>query len=483
MRRLKLAVGIGILLCWGVEATFAQNNLGNKSTIAKITIQTNFQTCNPTDSIFPTNVTISTKNVAPLNVGDQVPDVYLGEILNFPGLNQAKISDFKGKLLILDFWSIWCSSCIKQFPKLTEIQKKIGDDVVILPVGFDGAKEGITKDFLSKNKGTPNELKLPSVIQKPTDTVLMQLFPFTGLPHEIWIDKDGTVIGITDAFTVTEENIRRVLRGDKIIFPTEKPRRMISWNEPFLINRNKQTKTFGSAFALYVDSIRSIDIFGAQYDSTILRYFDVNRSIPYFYRKVYANMIEGIEGNIGKKLLISQTDEGNSILDIDSIYAEDLDVWTIEKRKRENLFSYELILPNTFTKEQGLDYMKKDLDKYFKIQSKIERRKTKCLVLVKKGNGELLKYSSQEASTTDFILENNILYFKGCSINDLIERLNYFVTTSLPIIDETKICNNIQLTIPYGKIDVHEIRHSLQDAGLDLVETIREINYLVLYRN
>jgi thiol-disulfide isomerase/thioredoxin len=55
-----------------------------------------------------------------LSIGDLVPDIEF-RMLNYPKLN-IKLSDFKGKLVLLDFWAIWCSNCIPNFPKLKPLQ-------------------------------------------------------------------------------------------------------------------------------------------------------------------------------------------------------------------------------------------------------------------------------------------------------------------------------------------------------------------------
>ena len=50
---------------------------------------------------------------------------------------QIKLSDYKGKIVILDFWATWCAPCRKGIPDLVEIQKEYKDNVVIIGISLD----------------------------------------------------------------------------------------------------------------------------------------------------------------------------------------------------------------------------------------------------------------------------------------------------------------------------------------------------------
>ncbi len=63
-----------------------------------------------------------------VKIGGHVPDITLQNIININQQN-FRLSDFKGKLIILDFWGIYCSSCIAAFPKLDSLQTKYNDKI------------------------------------------------------------------------------------------------------------------------------------------------------------------------------------------------------------------------------------------------------------------------------------------------------------------------------------------------------------------
>jgi len=148
-----------------------------------------------------------------LSVGAELPVIPMIKIIpeNSFKLNSITINN---KLLILDFWSTSCSSCIAAFPKLDSLQKQFSEKIKILPITEE--KETYVNDFWKSNKYTRN-LKLSSVVE---DTVFKNYFKHRGVPHEVWIYK-GKVIAITDAQYVSSENIQKILKGDPISWPVK----------------------------------------------------------------------------------------------------------------------------------------------------------------------------------------------------------------------------------------------------------------------
>jgi thiol-disulfide isomerase/thioredoxin len=53
--------------------------------------------------------------------------------------NDVSLSDFKGKVVILDFWATWCPPCRKGIPDLIELQNKYKNDLTVIGISLDQA--------------------------------------------------------------------------------------------------------------------------------------------------------------------------------------------------------------------------------------------------------------------------------------------------------------------------------------------------------
>src|SRR3546814_813056 len=140
-----------------------------------------------------------------LRVGDTVPDVTV-DITNY-GQPQLRLAELRGKLVILDFWGVYCKVCIENMPKMEELQRKFGDRIQILLVTDDSA-EAVAR--LAERSEIVRESTLSSIVG---DTVLTRLFEYRTVPAHAWIDENGVVQYFTNGRNTTEKTIQSYLDG------------------------------------------------------------------------------------------------------------------------------------------------------------------------------------------------------------------------------------------------------------------------------
>lgn len=101
--------------------------------------------------------------------------------------NKNKISDFKGKLIIINFWASWCSPCLEEFPSMLNLLEKLGDKAVLVAISQDSTKEDIEAFIKSfpKVKGMGNVL-----IAWDEQHSLAQEFQADRLPESYVLDKN-----------------------------------------------------------------------------------------------------------------------------------------------------------------------------------------------------------------------------------------------------------------------------------------------------
>lgn len=123
--------------------------------------------------------TIAAKS-QPLEIGAKAPDFSLrnlkGEII--------KLSDFKGKKVMLNFWATWCPPCKQEMPAIQQFFEEKGKDVVILAVNIDGAEDVI--EFVQSKKITF------SILLDENNRVNEQ-YKVVTIPTTFFIDEKGII--------------------------------------------------------------------------------------------------------------------------------------------------------------------------------------------------------------------------------------------------------------------------------------------------
>ena len=105
------------------------------------------------------------------------------------GDKPVKLSDFRGKTVLLNFWATWCAPCKVEMPSLDRLQAKVGGDgFAVVAISSDRAGKGAVDPYFDQNG-----IKLARYYD-PQNAAGMAL-GVTGLPTSVLVDKDGRELG------------------------------------------------------------------------------------------------------------------------------------------------------------------------------------------------------------------------------------------------------------------------------------------------
>ena len=128
---------------------------------------------------------------------------------NLKDLNgkSEKLSDYKGKIVILNFWAVWCKYCKQEMPDLNELNKELGKDNEAVIIAVDAQESSDTvKNYLSSN-----DINLKVLLDQ--DGSVSQTYGVTGFPTTFIINKDGSLYTYIPGLT-NKETLLQIL--DKI---------------------------------------------------------------------------------------------------------------------------------------------------------------------------------------------------------------------------------------------------------------------------
>jgi len=101
--------------------------------------------------------------------------------------NQVKLSDYRGKVVVLNFWAVWCKYCKVEMPDFNELNAELekGNDAVIIAVDVQEDINTVKK-YLDDNKITFK------VVLDETGAI-SQKYNVSGFPTTFIIGRDGSI--------------------------------------------------------------------------------------------------------------------------------------------------------------------------------------------------------------------------------------------------------------------------------------------------
>lgn len=416
--------------------------------------------------------------ITELHIGDQVPDILIDNIIN-NDKRSIRTSDYKDKLLILDFWDIYCGTCISSMPKLDSLQGIFGDRIKLLSVTWQ-PEDMITKFFKTNrflNERTP-PVHRASVVD---DRALRSYFHYETNPHLIWINK-GKVVAITGYDYMNGANIQTLLDGEKVSWPLKND--SFDPMYPLMQLNGLSSEVMDSPFYGYsvltgLSNSMGIGLGGIHFKQDSVRNITRLALFNQDISGVYQMLLGGIKAPITEKDILEDPAkmpyvphpsrrifEVSDLTLLRNIHHEDQAVWN-----RKNMICYEMEKHGLIDKVYLYKIALQDINNRLGLNGRLEKRKVKCLVFVRTSK-----------PVTDILAKGEVIpegkyamIMRGLVMLELDMKQKY-----PPAIDETGLEADVALIMSPTDGTIGGLRKEMQHHGLDLIEAEREIEVMVI---
>ncbi len=106
---------------------------------------------------------------------------------------QLSFDDFKGRVLLVNFWATWCAPCVREMPALDRLQAALADEgLTVVTVSNDRGGEPIIRRFYEEHG-----LQNLGIYSDPRNK-LAAAFGVRGLPSTFFVDADGRLLGLVE---------------------------------------------------------------------------------------------------------------------------------------------------------------------------------------------------------------------------------------------------------------------------------------------
>ncbi|MHA4896220.1 TlpA family protein disulfide reductase [Pedobacter sp. PWIIR3] len=421
-------------------------------------------------------------------IGEKLEDHTFTDLVNYPE-RTLKISDFRGKWLVIDFWSRSCSGCIASFPKINQLDQSFKGKAKILMVGmYENNNRGLIKEEVYIKKLFSDRAKRQNLkFTNAYDTVALTKYDIWGLPAIFVINPEGTLVakaGQIDSTTLAE-----IIAGHSPDYLPrysrhEIPPKKYDYALPLLTNGRKSNGGIDTAFigrsllTRWTENMPQYHLSGLVEPSDKNGFEAIGFNLAELYRIAFTGepiwfFNDSLYGKISSKVIV-ETVQAKAVNFVNS-----------------DLLAYQsTLLKNRASPTQIKNQLKDDLDRYLGFKSRIESRDVDVINLVvsdqkkaerlkTKGGKRLTQLLPDRPGTIIKNLPFNE-FLKFSRITGAYKHLGISYDEIPVVRDKTGIVYNIDMVFDGDPSDLSQVMEVLHKHGLDLVNGKEKMSCIIV---
>ena len=158
----------------------------------------------PPDEELSTATTLEHQDVDDTKVvGKMAPLDYTVKDMNGA---DVRLSSFKGKVILLNFWATWCHPCKEEIPDLVALQEQYKDNLVVLGFSIDDKPEEL------KQYAAQYQMNYPVLVGAGHENIQEAYGPMWGVPVTVIIGRDGRIAKKQSGIRSLEQFDREIKR-------------------------------------------------------------------------------------------------------------------------------------------------------------------------------------------------------------------------------------------------------------------------------
>lgn len=401
-------------------------------------------------------------------IGGKLPDFTLNNVHYFKHRTVTNES-FKGKWLMLHFWSLGCASAVSSLDKMHAIQSRFSDKLQVQLVGYNGGSENELIEVVFKRKKKTNKYQLPVAY----DSLLYEQWSLKGVPVTYIVDPDGVLRFITPASDLTIAKVADLLDNKKVSI------RPLCFQ--YADDENYDNLVYASVLSRwrgqYPDLGYELDRFEGLPDRVKAKGWRVVfASLTRLYQYAY----------YGRGWFFpSDTAYYGSVFELPIIEVSDKAPFTSKDfNSGAGYYNYYLKLPiDSLTQERIMRELQKALDMTFKYSAFLEARSMPVWWL-QVCSEKVAKKLRTKGGEPEFIGGRSIggVTVRNYSVRDFLRLVTANLPNDerIPFLDGTGISFRIDADIQTDMTDFRSVQSALRRCGLELVKGEKEMTVLVI---